>query len=367
VTQTRRQVLAGVLGAGVTALAGCASSVESELRTDADTTGRTATENTTTADGPPVPTVDTARHLGHSTATLRDHVVSGGVPKDGIPSIDDPSFSAASDVTLAAGTPVFGVARNGEAKAYPQYILVHHEIVNDVVGGEPVAVTYCPLTGTAEGFRRGESEFGVSGDLVNANLVMYDRGTDTRWPQILATGIAGPLEGETLDEFRVVWTTWEEWRTAHPETRVLTEDTGYIRRYGTDPYGDYNPRTGYYKNRQYYFSPIAENDRAHPKNVVLGARTSEEAVAFDKDALLRERVRSAETPHANYVAVADPELSTGYVYRNPDGVEVSPADDAYEVNGETQPADSLPLPRVLTFDAMWFAWAGFYPETTYVE
>lgn len=123
---------------------------------------------------------------------------SGGPGKDGIPSIDRPRFLSAdtADRHLSEGDIIMGVHLNGQARAYPQNILVWHEIVNDTVGGKNVAVTYCPLTGTGVGFERGETELGVSGRLVNSNMLMYDRATDTYWPQIIATGVHGPLKGQ---------------------------------------------------------------------------------------------------------------------------------------------------------------------------
>jgi hypothetical protein len=306
-------------------------------------------------------------YVGHDIQTLSENLVSGGVPKDGIPSIDDPTFDNEPPSSLADGDPVFGVVRNGEPKAYPQYILTHHEIVNDTIGGESVAVTYCPLTGTAQGFERGETEFGVSGDLVNSNLTMYDRGTDSWWPQVTATAVRGPLTGEHLREFRVVWTTWGEWNAAYPDTAVLTEETGYSRRYGNDPYGSYNPRGGYYANDQTLFDPLTDDDRAEAKRVVIGTRTAEGALVFDKKRLLSQRVRTGTIADTEYVAVAAETLSTGYVYANPRARSVTAVEDGYRVDGEVYDADALPLDRTLAFDGMWFAWAGFYPEVSYVR
>jgi hypothetical protein len=372
---TRRSFLRGLGAVGAIGVAGCLgdgspASGPSDRPTGADdTAGSSPGGSTDTGDGTGSrpPTDDSAVHLGYDIATIDGQVVSGGVPKDGIPSIDEPAFQPAGEAALDEGAPVFGLVRGGDARAYPQRILVHHEIVNDTVGGDPVAVTYCPLTGTAQGFERGPVEFGVSGNLVNSNLVMYDRGTDSRWPQMLATAIDGPLEGETLREFRVVWTTWGEWRAAYPETAVLTEDTGYTRRYGSDPYGRYNPPGGYYASDRTLFEPLSRDDRAHPKSVVVGTRTADGALAFDKDALLSAGVLTGTIAGEQYVAVADEALSTGYVYANPDGVSVEQRADGYRVGGETAAADALPLERSLAFDAMWFAWAGFYPGTGYVD
>jgi len=352
--RTRRAWLGTVGAVGVTGLAGCGGLV-----------GRLSGEGTPGGPGPPK--AGEALYVGHDLGTLRKQLRDGGVPKDGIPSIDEPKFQSANASSLDGGAPVFGVVRGGEAKAYPQYILVHHEIVNDTVGGDPVAVTYCPLTGTAQGFDRGGTTFGVSGRLVNSNLTMYDWDTDSWWTQMVATAIKGPRRGETLTEFRVVWTTWGEWRVAYPDTTVLTEKTGYQRRYGTDPYGQYNPPRGYYANDETLFEPLVSDDRVSPKRVVLGTRTAAGALTFDKQTLLDERVRSSDIDGTTHVAVAEPTLSTGYVYANPESVTVQAVDHGYRVQGATHAADALPLDRVLAFDGMWFAWAGFYPGVAYVR
>jgi hypothetical protein len=352
VKHTRRELLG--LGASV-ALAGCLGPIRGNVaQTGAD------------ADASPeaVPTASGTRHLAHDPAHLREEVVSGGVHKDGIPSIDDPSFVAADEATaLADGDVVFGVARDGTVKAYPQSILVHHEIVNDRVAGRPVSVTYCPLTGTAMGFDRGDTTFGVSGTLVNNNLVMYDRATDGRWPQLLATAIEGPHEGASLREFDVVWTTWKRWRSTHPDTRVLSRDTGYIRSYDTDPYGSYGPKRGYYAEDSTMFPRLAVDDRLGAKDVVVGVRTGGGAVAVEADRLRETGLLDTTVDGKRVVLVHDPDLDAGYGYRPPAGPAIETGDGGVVVDGESFAPDALPFDRVPAIDAMWFAWSGFYPDT----
>jgi len=315
-----------------------------------------------------LPTADRTLPLPMSPVDLTGEAQSGGPSKDGIPSIDDPKFVDAGDVDfLAPGDPVFGVARGDTVKAYPQKILVSHEITNDTIDGTPVAVTYCPLTGTVQGFERGETTLGVSGRLINNNLVMYDRATETWWPQVPATAVPGPWNEDpptaSLREFRLVWTTWLEWKEQYPDTRVLSTDTGYARNYARDPYGSYNPREGYYANANTLFPALNEDDRYQAKRVFMGARTPDGAVAFDKNALLDAGTMTGKLDGTPVVAVADPRLTTGYVHLNPDDRAFSL--DGTEVQGEdgTYAPDDLPLTRVHTFDAMWFAWSGYYPET----
>jgi hypothetical protein len=317
-------------------------------------------------------------HLGHEPETLVDNQLSGGVGHDGIPAIRQPKFLPGSDVTIPPCERVFGVEIDGDVRAYPQRILVSHEVVNDVVGGEPVAIAYCPLTGTAQGFYRGGVEFGVSGQLVNSNLIMWDREFDVRWPQMAATAIevggerntdgGDKLIGKSLQEFRVIWTTWKRWSGTHPDTLVMTEETGFARSYNRDPYGSYTPVSGHYAldtNRQPNF-PLVTAPEGQEKRVVIGARTTEGAIAFDKRTLLNESVLTGEIGSNSIVAVADEDLATGYVYANPGGAEVTATESRYAVDGETAPSEELPLDKILGFEAMWFAWYGYYPETTRV-
>jgi len=375
VNRSRRRVLAGA-AAGLAATAGCLGGASplgggGDGNGDSNGDGNGDGGQVTPTDSGAPPAAEATLPLPASPEELREEARSGGPSKDGIPSIDEPSFLDPGGVDfLDPGDPVFGVVRDGVAKAYPQTVLVSHEIVNDTLAGDPVAVTYCPLTGTVQGFDRGTTTLGVSGRLINNNLVMYDRATEAWWPQMLATAIPGPWNDDpgtrSLREFRLVWTSWERWRTHHPDTTVLSTDTGYARNYASDPYGSYNPRAGYYADAGTLFPPRVSDDRLHPKTVVLGARAPEGAVAVRKDALLDAEVLTGSLGDVPALAVADHRYETGYVYRNPDERSVSHEGDAVVVDGERVAPDALPLERVHTFDAMWFAWVGYYPDTDLV-
>ena len=348
-TPSRRGFLAG---AGLVALAGCLGNSTSELSGSRS-----------------LPTAEEQLPLPTSPENLRDAARSGGPPKDGIPSIDEPAFLDASEAGfLADGDPVFGVVRDGVAKAYPQKILAKHEIVNDSLAGTPVTVTYCPLTGTVQGFERGNTTFGVSGRLINSNLVMYDRHTDTWWPQMLATSIPGPWNGDpeiqSLREFRLVWTSWKQWRDQNPETEVLSTETGHAKNYSRDPYGSYNPPGGYYANETLLFGGLNPSDRFDPKRVVMGLRTPDGAAAFPKNALREAGQLEGAVGGTPILAVFDGRYDTAYGYLNPDERSFDrDGNRLVDAAGTSHEPDALPLSRVHTFDAMWFAWAGYYPET----
>jgi len=195
-----------------------------------------------------------------------------GCPRrDCIPSIDSPRFeeAAAASAWLADDELVLAIRRGDDARAYPVRILDRHEIVNDRIGGEPVAVTWCPLCGSGLAFSGqldGEPvEFGVSGLLHDSDLVMYDRRTETLWQQITGEAILGPLHGRRLEALPLTITRWDQWKASHPETRVLSRDTGTGYNYFENvAYG------GYEESDQLMFPATHRDLTIHPKAVVFG-------------------------------------------------------------------------------------------------
>ena len=180
----------------------------------------------------------------------REEILSGGPPKDGIPALTNPRLLKAEAAGyLFDDDLVVGVVFNKEARAYPLRILVWHENVNDVVGGLPIAVTYCPLCNSAFVFDRRVGgdvrEFGVSGLLWNSNVLLYDRQPDGRaeslWSQVKMAAVTGPAAqaGLRMTFLPSELTTWREWVERHPASNVLSDQTGYRRNYGVSPYGSY--------------------------------------------------------------------------------------------------------------------------------
>ena len=168
-------------------------------------------------------------------------ILPGGPPRDGIPAIDKPKFINAAEVDyLADDDRILGVFRNGVAKAYPIRILNWHEIVNDRLQDEAVAITFCPLCGTGMAFQArvdGQAKlFGVSGLLYKSDVLLYDRETESLWSQISRQAVSGPMKGQRLAMVPTSHTTWADWRERHPDTQVLSLDTGYSRNYNRNPY-----------------------------------------------------------------------------------------------------------------------------------
>jgi len=174
-------------------------------------------------------------------------IFSGGPAKDGIPSIDDPSFRPASQITdLGAQEPVIALHVNGEVRAYPLRVMMWHEIVNDSIGGVPVTVTYCPLCNSSIVFdRRLEGkvlDFGTTGKLRNSDLVMYDRQTQSWWQQFLGEGIVGSMTGKSLKVLPSRLESFERFKKRSPDGMVLVPNSPDSRQYGANPYVGYDSR-----------------------------------------------------------------------------------------------------------------------------
>lgn len=177
-----------------------------------------------------------------------EEILSGGPPKDGIPSIDDPSFTSAENAKLgiAPTVPVITFSHNGDARAYPLGILMAHEIVNDTVGGKPVVITYCPLCNAAIVFDAMVDgkvlEFGTTGKLRNSDLVMYDRTTESWWQQFLGEAIVGDMTGKRLKMLPSRIEGFGRFEARFPNGKVLLPAHPLMSGYGANPYVGYDSR-----------------------------------------------------------------------------------------------------------------------------
>lgn len=182
-----------------------------------------------------------------TTTTITDwtEIMSGGPPKDGIPALSDPSFLTVGDEsTLQNREPVITVEIEGETpRAYPIRYLIWHEIINDVVGDTPVAVTFCPLCNSGITFDRrteaGMLEFGVSGKLRNSDMVMYDRQTESWWQQAIGVAIVGELTGTELQTLPSWMESWAQFSARNPDGLVMARPDAR-RAYGENPYVQYD-------------------------------------------------------------------------------------------------------------------------------
>jgi hypothetical protein len=183
------------------------------------------------------------------SAVKWDEIISGGPPRDGIPPIDNPVFEPVTvNTVLTAKDPVIGLEIAGDARAYPLRILIWHEIVNDAVGGKPVAVTYCPLCNSSVVLERHVAgrllDFGTTGKLRSSDLVMYDRQTESWWQQFTGEGIVGEMTGVSLKLVPARLESFAEFKSRHPEGRVLLPPADSRRPYGRNPYLEYDSAAG---------------------------------------------------------------------------------------------------------------------------
>lgn len=267
-----------------------------------------------------------------------DEIVNGGPPRDGIPSLERPAFVSAGDANFLKNRDrVLGLSLNGVTRAYPIRILNYHEIVNDVVSGEPVVITFCPLCGSGMAFAAtidgAQFEFGVSGLLYNSDVLMYDRQTGSLWSQLKTTAITGPMKGSRLTPLPLSHTTWADWRERHPDSEVLTTNTGYRRDYRVDPYPNYG-RSG-----KLYF-PVAEtNDSYRRKALVMGLELDGKFKAYPFDELKK-----------------GPDLFT-------DEFQGHSFDVLFDARNRTARILDDTGTEIPTTIAFWFAWYAFHPDT----
>lgn len=323
-----------------------------------------------------------------------DDLLSGGPPPDGIPALDDPAFETTEQTTwLGADDPVLSLTVAGETRAYPLGIITWHEIVNDTVGGVPVAVTYCPLCNSGVAFERTvdgeETTFGVSGLLYADNLVMYDRATESLWPQLTGTASVGTRTGTKLEAIPMGVVGWSQFTAEHPGALVLSRDTGHDRRYGTNPYVGYDEPS----SAPIFPLPGGADDRMLPKERVIGLGEGSAAVALRRSEVARLGVvavevdgapvtvwhlpgqRSAlgdeeitESEEIGTVAVLDPRLD-GEVLDFTVGADGTVTDvgtgSQWNAFGRAVagPLQGRRLAAVLHLDTFWFAWVAFQPDT----
>lgn len=215
-----------------------------------------------------------------------EKIVSGGPPKDGIPSIDNPRFVSVgeADQWIEDFELVLAIIYKGVKRVYPLQIMVWHEIVNDTIAGDPILITYCPLCGSGIAYEREingeEVEFGTSGKLYNSNLVMYDRKTDSYWTQIDGLAVVGELTGMKLTPISIDTVAWRDWKKAHSDSKVLSQFTGFDRPYGHDPYASY------YEHSFVFFPVENEDDSVHPKTIIFGIEVNGVFKAYKEDDLI---------------------------------------------------------------------------------
>jgi hypothetical protein len=304
-----------------------------------------------------------------------DRIKGGGPPKDGIPSIDNPIFTdVQSSQFMSDSDTVIGLEINGETKAYPIFILVWHEIVNDKVGDTSVSVTYCPLCYTNQVFERmidgQEVEFGTSGKLYNSNLLMYDRLTESYWSQALGMAVKGELTGYQLNLVPFDVITWGDWKQLHPDTKVLTTDTGYIRSYATDPYGNY------YTEPRIMFPVEHRDDRLPPKEIILGFNEDGIYKAYKQNDIESHVIINdliGETPVMLVSLFSENSRAfertingdvLDFVYADGKILDVQTNSewnyDGLSVSGEHEGEQ---LERMPIEPGFWFEWVAFHPQT----
>ncbi|MCY7411274.1 MAG: DUF3179 domain-containing protein [Chitinophagales bacterium] len=234
-------------------------------------------------------------------AVALDSIHDGGPGKNDIPAIDFPEFVNVTDAHRFLTEPDFGILinRDGQQKFYPLKILNWHEVVNDVSGNLPVAITFCPLCGSAIVYNRivdGDTLlFGVSGKLFESNMVMFDEKTESLWSQAMGESIAGDLTGKKLQLVNSAIISFEDLLKLYPAAKVLSINTGYERNYNEYAYADYN------NNDELYFPVSKKSNQFENKDIVYAVRTANLSVAFYWKDLLKYQSATVNTTDGTVV------------------------------------------------------------------
>ncbi len=317
-----------------------------------------------------------------NTAQIRlDEIRWGGVLQDGIPPLRQPKMISARQADyLEDDNVVFGIEVNGDVRAYPKRILAWHEMFVDRVGGIDVAGVYCTLCGTVilyETHANGTAHnIGTSGFLYRSNKLMYDKDTQSLWNTIKGEPVLGPLVGQNIafDHRSVVTTTWGEWKRRHPDTQVLSLDTGHRRDYGEGvAYHEY------FSTDRLMFNTPYNDQRLKNKDEVLALRfksNPHEQLAISADYLKENPVYMDSLGDQEILVLTD-KTGGNRVY-DPQGVSFKSFDGnvtATDTNGQSWTlsesklvsSQGEELPRLPYNRAFWFGWHATYPKSRLVK
>ncbi|MCK8060251.1 MULTISPECIES: DUF3179 domain-containing protein [unclassified Fusibacter] len=315
--------------------------------------------------------------------TLIDNIQSGGPPPDGIPPIEEGLYESVDEANkwLNDYDRIFIYETNEEVYLFPQRILVWHEIVNLKSLENPVALTYCPLTGSVIAYdypSEYDTSFGTSGSLINSNLLMYDRATNAYISQIDGVGLTGDLKGYVLISQPTFWSDWQHVKVAYPNALVLTDETGFLRDYKTDPYGSYNDikSNNYYYNEGVIF-PVMNQDHNNTfkaKASIIGLKHKESYLALNPVKAQKDTPFTFEFEGTDFSALYDDRIGAVRLYVTPQGEALNFEDDLIRSKSglEWTPLgqaignhENLQSPQY--FEVMWFAWYAFYPQTEVIR
>jgi hypothetical protein len=340
------------------------------------------------------PKLDLRLEAGRDAPFLRDYdpeTLYFALAPDSIRAIDRPCHEDPAEAAplLPASSQVIGLERGGEARAYPVDVLALHEVVNDVVGGDPIAVSWCPLCATGLGFDRrvrGRTlQFGVSGFLYKANLVLFDRETGSLWSQLLGGAITGRFRGVPLRRVPLVQTTWAEWKRVHPETGVLSLRRDPLGERFTSP-GSYTTPRGIEETNSPYGAYVSKVPVYFPRTVrgipeaslVLGVSLAGREKAWPLTELNQVGLVQDELAGVPLALVAEPDALAAFAFSRRLGERTLDLERSgrelidratrsrFSVvtgRGLAGPLEGATLARIPATTSYWFAWRRAYPRS----
>ena len=318
---------------------------------------------------------------GHQSTIRLDEVRWGGVLQDGIPPLRNPKMIRPLEATyLKDSAVIFGIEVNGDARAYPKQILAWHEMFVDEVGGLPVAGVYCTLCGTVILYKTEHNgtnhQLGTSGFLYRSNKLMYDKKTQSLWSTLEGEPVIGPLVGKgiQLEYLSVVTTTWGEWKKRHPDTKVLSLDTGHRRDYREGvAYKDY------FATDDLMFTVPKIDGRLKNKDEILAIRLPEdtnENMAISSDFLRKRPIYQNKIGSTPFTVFTD--TSGAHRVFKTEEIEFAKYDGystAKDSEGKVwtlgenilKGPEGKSLERFQSFNAFWFGYKAAFPEVVLIQ
>lgn len=270
-------------------------------------------------------------------------IISGMLLPDSVPAIDHPKFESTSVADQYLNNDGLGIVveYNGTSRFYPYQILVWHHVVNDLIAGQPLLISYNPFALSGAAYQRTVQgtvlDFGLSDKLANSNLLLYDRATHSLWDPISHSAVSGEKKGVALARYPSTIMPWNTYKTVYADGQVLSRDTGFSRDYTHDPYGDY-----VYSTKMFF--PVGhKDDRLPSKVLVYGIEWNQKQKAFPL-AVLEKQSEIKDTMDGTTISI-EYDSKSKVVH-------------AFQLDASGNHQNEIPVT-----ESFWFAWVAAFPET----
>ncbi len=306
-------------------------------------------------------------------------IFDAGTTIESMPAIDEPKHDSVATADIELADEVHGIilAIGNTARFYSYQILNLHEVVNETIADQKIAITHCSLCRSSLIFNREvngrELSFEISGEVYNNNTLLRDRETGSLWLQASGLAVSGELIGTQLEIIPAPVMTWESFKDAFPVAEALSTDTGFERDYSRHPY------LGYDESDIIYFPLNSTDNRIVKKWIVNGVEMNNEYLAFSEKVIAGSYVQHDSVGGEELVALYDQETEVISVFKPYDSDENLltfsydfEENSIFDETGSTWtpfglatdgPLAGTRLEQIAAPDMFWFCWSALHPDT----